>query len=237
MLNHSEANPESIIISDSGSVSVYESRIEIVPREFTTIASGEEIAFNLKLSKNLQREDIILRVEGDGEDLGIISEDGIYSPPAESIDVQNIRVVAELASNPKVQSSSIGVLNPAETLFLQCIKNDQAYPLRAELHFLDEGTERLPDFAALKPVGEVCLDELALSRRDFDQGFPGLNNRFEWFALNINSVIYAPVAGSYYIAINSDDGSKVFINGNQIIDNDGIHGVRLYSVLHRFICV
>ena len=33
-------------------------------------------------------------------------------------------------------------------------------------------------------------------------------------------------AGSYTIYVNSDDGSRVRLNGSEIINNDGLHGMQ-----------
>ncbi len=37
--------------------------------------------------------------------------------------------------------------------------------------------------------------------------------------------IHAAVAGDYSFFLSSDDGSKLYLNGKQIVDNDGMHGV------------
>ena len=31
--------------------------------------------------------------------------------------------------------------------------------------------------------------------------------------------------GSYTFSLNSDDGSKLYIDGNLVVDNDGLHGM------------
>ena len=77
-----------------------------------------------------------------------------------------------------------------------------------------EGTwDKLPDFAKLKPVNQGFspgFDVEAASRE---------NNsalRFEgWFKL--------PAAGTYTFHLGSDDGSKLWIDGKLVIDNDGVH--------------
>ena len=46
------------------------------------------------------------------------------------------------------------------------------------------------------------------------------------FAIRYNGYIEIAVAGSYTFFTSSDDGSKLFINGVQIVNNDGIHGVQ-----------
>ncbi len=55
------------------------------------------------------------------------------------------------------------------------------------------------------------------------QSFPGINNRFEWFAIDYTGNFWIGRPGKYKFALNSDDGSKLYIDGKLIIDNDGQH--------------
>ena len=40
------------------------------------------------------------------------------------------------------------------------------------------------------------------------------------------SLLEIPQEGKYTFYTNSDDGSKLYVNGAEIVDNDGDHGVR-----------
>jgi hypothetical protein len=44
------------------------------------------------------------------------------------------------------------------------------------------------------------------------------------FGADINGVINVSADGAYSFSLNSDDGSGLFIDGNQVIDNGGAHG-------------
>lgn len=70
------------------------------------------------------------------------------------------------------------------------------------------------------------MDGLAIAERRGYPGFPGLKNRFEWFALDFSGGFMVDGPGLYRFRISSDDGSKVFIDGKQVIDNDGFHITR-----------
>ena len=99
------------------------------------------------------------------------------------------------------------------------------YPLRGELHFLEEGTEQLPDFEGRKPVGEVCMSELALARTQFDQDFLAWIEDLSGLPLTFILICMLPWPALITSPL-SDDGSKVFINDKLLINNDGIHGPR-----------
>ena len=65
---------------------------------------------------------------------------------------------------------------------------------------------------------------LNIQPQSFTAGFPGVTDRFEWFAIDYQGRIMLPQAGTYTFRLISDDGSKLFIDGELVIDNDGIHG-------------
>ena len=44
------------------------------------------------------------------------------------------------------------------------------------------------------------------------------------FAFVFNGKIECPKDGKYSFTVSSDDGSQLFINGEKIVDNDGVHG-------------
>lgn len=48
----------------------------------------------------------------------------------------------------------------------------------------------------------------------------------ETFSIRYSGYIQINTAGSYTFYTSSDDGSKLFIDGNQVVDNDGLHGTQ-----------
>ena len=95
--------------------------------------------------------------------------------------------------------------------------------LQGKIYFLPEGTMSLPNFKKLKPVGTLYTDYLNIPPRDFMEGFPGITNRFEWFAIDYTGRFWIEKPGKYQFALVSDDGSKLYIDEKRIIDNDGHH--------------
>ena len=95
--------------------------------------------------------------------------------------------------------------------------------LRGQIFFLPPQTRRLPDLRSLKAQGTIFATRLDVPGRDWKDGFPGITNRFEWFAIEYTGLIRAARKGHYSLRILSDDGSKLFIDDKLIIDNDGEH--------------
>ena len=85
-------------------------------------------------------------------------------------------------------------------------------------------TQKLPtDYASLTPVSVLYACEWDIAPRAWDQGFPGVAERFEWFAIRYAGAFRIASAGEYTFRVSSDDGSKLVIDGKQVIDNDGQH--------------
>jgi len=75
--------------------------------------------------------------------------------------------------------------------------------------------EKLPDFSAVKAArtGTCARPDLAAA------------NDKEEFALRFNGLIRIPGTGVYVFYVNSDDGTKLFVAGKEIVANDGVHGM------------
>jgi outer membrane protein OmpA-like peptidoglycan-associated protein len=98
------------------------------------------------------------------------------------------------------------------------------FALQGRVYFIAEDSEGLPDFTRLRPQGTISTTMLNIEPQSFTTGFPGVTDRFEWFAIDYQGRIMLPQAGTYTFRLASDDGSKLFIDGTEVIDNDGIHG-------------
>ena len=51
-----------------------------------------------------------------------------------------------------------------------------------------------------------------------------MTDRFEWFWVDYRGSIYVPKAGEYLFSLGSDDGSKLYIDDQVVIDFDRVHG-------------
>lgn len=100
------------------------------------------------------------------------------------------------------------------------------FGLRGDIYYLKPGTLMLPKFEKLEPVGTIYAHSLNIKPREFTEGFPGVTDRFEWFAIDYHGRFYIDKPGKYDFSLISDDGSKLFIDNKLIIDNDHDHPPR-----------
>jgi hypothetical protein len=108
---------------------------------------------------------------------------------------------------------------------------EQDNMLEGRLFRLGPGTNRLPqnmhrDYPSLLVLYTRRID---ISPRSFTEGFPGLEDVFEWFGVQYRGWITVSEAGPYRFRLHSDDGSKLFVDSVLVIDNDKIHPPRSES--------
>jgi hypothetical protein len=95
--------------------------------------------------------------------------------------------------------------------------------LKGDIYLLNEGDSRLPNFKKLKSIGSIYTPALNIPARNFLDGFPGITDRSEWFAIDYHGRFWIPTPGKYRFTLQSDDGAKLYIDSKTIISNDGIH--------------
>jgi len=99
--------------------------------------------------------------------------------------------------------------------------------LQGHIYHLRHNTQRLPDFHRMKPAaGAIYTTSLNIPTQNFRLGFPGVTKRFEWFAIDYSGRFWAEKPGEYGFSLTSDDGSNLYIDGELVVDNDGVHSTR-----------
>jgi hypothetical protein len=111
---------------------------------------------------------------------------------------------------------------------------------RAEVCALPKHTSRLRGVKSCPGLAVFRTNHFNVSPREFRQGFPGVSDRVEWFAIKYEGQFSIPKGGVYTFRLVSDDGSILYLNGLRVIDHDGIHSptsakvrVQLVAGKHR----
>ncbi len=108
------------------------------------------------------------------------------------------------------------------------------------MYHIPHWSKSVPFFQALRPVGVIYSSSLNVTPQDFREGFPGVTDRFEWFAIDYSGRFWIEKPGWYRFALTSDDGSLLYIDDQLTVDNDGVHppetkmaSVKLSGGIHR----
>jgi hypothetical protein len=136
------------------------------------------------------------------------------------VDVSRPVSIAEQAekgktiARPMGSIRSLGTVTPRENTFC------------GDVYELPPGTERLPDFWDLNPVGSIYNDMLNVPNQDITaEGIPGITRNNTWFGVDYWGEFYVTDPGDYIFSLDSDDGSKLEIDNQLLIDLDGVHQV------------
>src|SRR5215472_14017973 len=97
--------------------------------------------------------------------------------------------------------------------------------LEGRICYIKRDSQKLPDFSKMKAKGSIYTAELNVPLQHWRAGFPGVTKRFEWFAIDYHGRLWIGQPGDYRFALASDDGAKLYIDDQVVIDNDGVHGV------------
>lgn len=74
--------------------------------------------------------------------------------------------------------------------------------------------DALPDFATLTPTAALAGEPIAIPATMPEEDF----------GLQLEGWLLAPARGVYRLGLASDDGSRLWLDGKLVVDNDGLHG-------------
>ena len=96
--------------------------------------------------------------------------------------------------------------------------------LIAEAFYPGVTLTQLPDFDTLTPFHTWMVANIDVPHTPYERGFPELGvDVLEDFGIRLRGQIEIETAGTYNFKIQSDDGGQLYINGELIVDNDGLN--------------
>ncbi|MEO6434782.1 MAG: PA14 domain-containing protein, partial [Tepidisphaeraceae bacterium] len=133
---------------------------------------------------------------------GTVSSSGLYQSPASGLGTATVRATVNgVSATATVVTQSP---RPADVV---------ANPLPGIEYSYYEGTWTvLPNFDTLTPVESGLLNNVSIAPR----------NRNDNFAFQYTGFVNVPNSGTYTFYVTSDDGSKLWIGGQQVVNNDGL---------------
>ena len=155
------------------------------------------------------RENIEVRYTLDG------SAPSISSPLAKG----PIRLTETTVVSARCFRDGKPVSGPAQAKFVKvkprpAVKNISINP-GVFYNYYEGDWDKVPDFSKLKPVQYGACSALDLSCK----------KRKEYYGFEFTGFIKVPKDGVYAFFVESDDGSKMYIGDELVVDNDGLHGL------------
>jgi len=94
-----------------------------------------------------------------------------------------------------------------------------------DVYEISYGAAVLPDFWNLDPIGSIYANALNVVDQDASGavGIPGISRAVQWFGVDYYGEFFITKPGEYKFDIESDDGSRLEIDNQQIINNDELH--------------
>lgn len=94
---------------------------------------------------------------------------------------------------------------------------------QADVCALPKGTASIGLIADCPHLLTFFADRINVAQRHFREGFPGIEDRVEWFGIKYTGQFRTEAAGVYEFRLSSDDGSRLLIDEQLVINNDGTH--------------
>ncbi len=95
--------------------------------------------------------------------------------------------------------------------------------LKGVIYYISHSAKNLTELQKDKPRGAIYTSSLNVPPQDYKLGFPGITKRLEWFAIDYTGKFWIGKPGDYRWELTSDDGSMLYVDGNLVIDNGGLH--------------
>lgn len=137
--------------------------------------------------------------------------DGTDPTPASARYSSPIAISGDQVLKASLRFPGSKMSNPITTAFLTV--DPALNGLRYE--YFEGRWDFLPDLKPLTPVKTGVT---------YDIGLGGVQTRGRSYGLAFKGAITLPADGEYTFSLLSDDGSKLFIDGKEFINNDGLHG-------------
>jgi hypothetical protein len=110
---------------------------------------------------------------------------------------------------------------PAAVLFHKAAGGEPGF--QAEYYQTADGTEDFPDFPASRAPDLKRVDK-NINFESTQDDWPGTKFK-DFFYVRWTGKIRIPADGKYVFFLESDDGSRLFIDDKQVVDNGGVHAM------------
>lgn len=140
-----------------------------------------------------------------------------YTPPVDYAgnDLFSYTIAGDAGSQSALVNLSVRALRPADTRL-------SPVPGLAVQYYALDSLSVLPDFDDLEPSGTDVSTDVNYASTGGEFMNSGLADRV---GAVFEGYVWALLDGIYTFSTNSDDGSKLFIGDELVVNNDGLHGM------------
>jgi Metallo-peptidase family M12/PA14 domain/Bacterial Ig domain len=158
-----------------------------------------------------------------------------YTPPAGFTGLDSFKYTVSAGNGATSQGTVFATVRPIldRTYLL-----DAANGVPVQWFALAGDTAALPDFSTLTSYGSALLQNIDIPSTGANFSTSG---RADLLAAVFEGYVQVPSTGLWTFSSESDDGSRVWIDGQLVVNNDGLHGmvdrsgqVALESGFHRY---
>ncbi|WP_309383766.1 PA14 domain-containing protein [Cerasicoccus frondis] len=143
----------------------------------------------------------------------------IQGEPCELVDAQSF-VVSESGHDPVEVTIQFAGNESGPRFYRIALSTDHELLQNGVAFAYYEGVySQMPNFDMLTPIKQGYLQNISLGERNSD----------DYFLFEFNALLQIEEPGDYTFYVNSDDGSRLYIDGQLIVDNGGLHSEREYS--------
>jgi len=94
-----------------------------------------------------------------------------------------------------------------------------------DVYEISQGAAVIPDFWNLDPIGSIYANALNVVDQDSSGGLgiPGVTRSVMWFGVDYYGEFYITKPGEYKFDLEADDGARLEIDNQLVINNDELH--------------
>jgi hypothetical protein len=134
---------------------------------------------------------------------GTISVTGVYQAPASGLGTATVRATFSAVTS----TATVDVVSPRTP------DNPVNVLPGLEYRYYEASLNTVPDFDTLLPTASGLLSNVSLSPKQ----------RSDNFGIEYTGYVFVPGTGTYTFYTTSDDGSKLWVGGQLVVNNDGRH--------------
>jgi hypothetical protein len=194
-------------VNKMGAENVFRATHDIIPPSLTSPERIFTNNYTVELKNNRTGGKIFYTIDGSEP----TENSTQYTSPFKISETTVIKTLTNWADS---QSRVISYLIEKKSLIPSINANNPRSGLKSTIY--SGNFNALPDFSTLKPALTKTVKEVSYKVADRDS----------LFAVVFDGYILIPADGVYGLYINSDDGSRLTIEGTESVDNDGIHGMK-----------